>query len=252
MRILSWNVNGLRSIIRKDCLNQIFELEPDVICFQETKLSDLSIFEKILPESYQVYNNLSLRKGQSGVCIITKQKMRVRSDRIGNVRFDTEGRFLNLEFENGWSLINLYFPHGKRDRSDIPYKLEASKNLFAYLMKNSLEKTIICTDFNIAHESIDVARASQNQRNTMFTVEERNVVDQLLELGFVDSFRRFTKESGAYTWWPYGFQARERNVGWRIDYIFTTLDIANQMNDVKIKKEILGSDHCPVIMDIDM
>ena len=252
MKIVSWNVNGLRSLIRCDCLNQIFELEPDIICFQETKLSDLSVYNDVLPKLYRVYNNLSSKKGQSGVCIITKKDMEILDSRIGNCRFDTEGRLLSLGFDNDYSIVNLYFPHGKRDRSDIPYKLEAAKGLLDFLKRNNKEKTIVCTDFNIAHRTDDVARAAQNTNNTMFSKSEREIVDKLLEIGYVDSFRTFYKDTVAYTWWPYGFQARELNIGWRLDYIFTTTDMIKQVKEIKIRKDIMGSDHCPVVMEIDI
>lgn len=251
MKIVSWNVNGLRSIVRKNCIEQIFRLDPDIICFQETKLSDESIFTEIVPSNYTVFNHLSMDKGRNGVCIISKLPVSQVLEKIGHDRFDSEGRYLSVKLENGWSIVNLYMPHGKRDKTQIPYKLDVAKALLDFFQTNKTEKRILCTDFNIAHKTIDLCRAKENRNNTMFTVEERAIVDSLLDLGFVDAFRKICGETGYYTWWPYGFQARERNIGWRIDYFFVNEMYQNNIIKVDIKNSFLGSDHCPMIMEID-
>ncbi len=252
MKIVTWNVNGLRSVIRKNCIQQIFRLDPDIICFQETKLSDESVFAEFVPPNYKVYNNLSVDKGRNGVCIISKIPVVKVVKKISHERFDLEGRFINIELENGWSIINLYVPHGKRDKTQIPYKLEVANSIIDYLRKNKIRKSILCTDFNIAHEFIDLNRAKQNINNTMFTEEERAIVDEIIDVGFVDAFRVFNRAPGYYTWWPYGFSARARNIGWRIDYFFVDKMFQDNIIKVDIRNDFLGSDHCPIIMEIDV
>lgn len=252
MKVITWNVNGLRSIFQKDCIEQIFKLDPDIVCFQETKLSDESIFEKFVPANYIVMNNLSTDKGRNGVCIISKLPVKEVSKKIGHERFDSEGRYLSIKLENGWSITNLYMPHGKRDKTQIPYKLDVAKSLIEFFRTNKVERTILCTDFNIAHKPIDLSRAKENRKNTMFTLEERAQVDNLLGLGFVDAFREICSEADYYTWWPYSFKARERNMGWRIDYFFVDKMYKNNIINVDIKKSFLGSDHCPIIMEINI
>lgn len=250
MRILTWNVNGLRSLISSGNFEQIFDYNPDVICLQETKLSDNSMFDGIVQNEYRVFSNLSETKGRNGVCIFTRLSVKSSSDVIGHKRFDSEGRYLYVELENGYSIINIYMPHGKRNKSDMSYKLDVAQKIIQLAKSLCNKQAIICTDFNIAHKEIDLARAKENRNNTMFTDDERSIVSKLLESNFTDAFRYCCAESGQYTWWPYGFHAKERNIGWRIDYYFVSDILKNKIKNVNIYKDITGSDHCPIIMDI--
>lgn len=250
MKILTWNVNGLRACIRHNGWERIIKEDPDIICFQEVKLGDESEAIKNCAKSiYKYAAALSSKKGRNGVCILSKIAFQVKSKVIGLDSFDNDGRFISIILDNGWQIIDLYMPHGKRDQSEIDYKIESFRFLQKYLSNNKY-KTIICTDFNVAHKEEDVERYKYNYKNTMFTNDERKLIDEILSLGFCDAFRIFTKERGYYTWWPYGYNAKERNMGWRIDYFFVSNDLKDNIENVKILKEIDASDHSPMIMNI--
>lgn len=254
MRIITWNVNGLRSLLanNEDSLTLLFNLQPDIVCFQETKLSSDALDEIIIPTGYNIYHNISQNKGHHGVSIITKLPIKSISLDIGEERFDREGRFLSVKTKDNWEIVCLYMPHGKRDKSDIPYKLKVADRILYKIQNEWSEKTIICTDFNIAHTELDLARPRQNYKNTMFTQNEREIINKLDAIGIKDVYREKRKEKIEYTWWPYSFNARERNLGWRIDYFFINKKYLHRITDVRIKKEILGSDHCPLMIDINV
>lgn len=250
MKILSWNVNGLRAVVKKGFFEWLKKSGADVVCLQETKIGENELtWDLLYPSGYHSYFNCASKKGYSGVAVFSKTEPQEFGREIGFERFDQEGRFLQLEFSE-FTLINLYMPHGGRDKKNLTYKLEVYDRLFAYLRRfpSSIfpKRLILLGDFNIAHQEIDLARPKQNQNNVMFTPEERKQIDRLLDLGFIDTFRVFHKEGGHYTWWPYLALARERNLGWRIDYTFVSRKLVPRLKEAFILPEIPGSDHCPV------
>lgn len=249
MKIVSWNVNGLRARLLDGTLQKVLSLDADVYCFQELKLSDLGTFDSALFERYHVSAKLAKKRGYSGVCILSKEPPQFVNKESGFIKADNEGRYLSATFPNGIRVISVYMPHGKRDKSEIQYKLFFANHLQNHLFKDDIE-TIVCTDFNIAHKEIDLARPKQNNANVMFTPEERKVIDDLISLGFVDAFRVKETGEGYYTWWPFSYNAYERNLGWRIDYFFISKKLRKHLNSVNILKEVRGSDHAPIIMEL--
>lgn len=250
MKIVSWNVNGLRSIYKKGFLKWFNKIKADIVCLQETR-----VFQKELPldllriKNYHLYFNEAEKKGYAGVAVYTKEKPLKIESKLGLERFDQEGRILKLEYSD-FILINLYLPHGGRSKENLDYKLEVYKHLLKYFQKIKDKNVILAGDFNIAHQEIDLARPEENKNNIMFTQEERDQIEKIIKLGFKDSFRMFNKEGGNYTWWPYFVNARERNLGWRIDYIFISKSLSQNVKNASILKEIMGSDHCPIEIEI--
>jgi len=252
MRIISWNVNGLRSIHKKNFLNWFKKIKANIICLQETKAQPEQLPpELIKPKGYNVYLNPARKKGYAGTAVYTKEKPLKVENKLGMRRFDQEGRILKLKYPN-FTLINLYLPQGGRQKQNMDYKLKVYKRLINYLKRNKNKKIILVGDFNIAHQEIDLARPKQNQKNTMFTPEERKQIDKIIDLGFTDSFRKFHKKAGQYTWWPHWANARQRNLGWRIDYIFTSKSLTPKLKKAFILSEVKGSDHCPIGVEISI
>jgi len=250
MKILSWNVNGLRAVAGKGFLDWVKKSNADVICLQETKAQEKDLTSNLLyPQGYKPFFNSAVKKGYSGLAVYTKQKPLRVKNKLGLKRFDEEGRFLELQYP-GFVLMNFYLPHGGRQKENLAYKLEVYQKLFKYLQRMKKQKLILIGDFNIAHEEIDLARPKQNKNNIMFTPEERKQIDKLLRLGFIDSFRKFYKDGGHYTWWPYFANARQRNLGWRIDYTFVSKNLTDKIKDTFILKKVQGSDHCPIGIEI--
>jgi len=246
MKILSWNVNGLRSVYRKNFVSWLEKIDADIVCFQEIKAQLPSLPPDLTTlKNYKPYYNFALKKGYSGVAVYTKKEPFKLEQRLGHPRFDQEGRILRLDYHD-FSLINLYLPHGGRQKENLIYKLEVYDLLLDYLEKIKYKKVILIGDFNITHQEIDLARPKQNQKNTMFTPEEREKIDRIIRLGFTDTFRKLHKEGEHYTWWPYFANARERNLGWRIDYAFISKSLAPKLKSSFILQEIKGSDHCPI------
>ena len=246
MKIISWNVNGLRSVHKKGFLDWFGKIDADIVCLQETKANPTQLTPDLINvDGYYSFFNSAEKKGYSGLAVYTKEKPLSVENLLGFKRFDSEGRFLTLEFPN-FVLINIYLPNGGRQKENMDYKLEVYTFLLKYLEKMKDKKIILIGDFNIAHKEIDLARPRENQNNTMFTPEERRQLDKLIELGFVDSFRKFNKEPGNYTWWLYSANARERNMGWRIDYIFVSEKLNSNLKDSFILPDVKGSDHCPI------
>jgi len=237
MRILSWNVNGIRSVYSKGFLQWLSRENPDILCIQEIKANTEDVPQEIKDAGYHTYWFSAKKKGYSGTAILSKQEPKI-SFGIGNKELDDEGRVIIAEYPE-FTLLNLYFPHGARDKSKLPHKLSMYKALFENIPKGNV---LLCGDFNIAHTELDLARPEQNKGNTMFTPEERQQIDKLVDLGFVDTFRQSHKDTGHYTWWPYYRNARERNLGWRIDYIFSNFEV----KDAFILPTVTGSDHCPI------
>ena len=241
--------------MRKGFLDWVKQESPDILCLQEIKIQESEIpFDLIYLDNYHAYFNTSSKKGYAGVVIYTKEEpIKVRK-KLGYSIFDREGRFLELKYKD-FNLINIYIPHGMRDKSKIPYKLEVFKKLTERLEGSSSkelneEKKILVGDFNVAHTELDLARPKDNITNTMFTFPERIQIDKILKIGYVDSFREFHKEGSNYSWWPYYKNARERNIGWRIDYVFISDDIRLDLKEAFIMNNVIGSDHCPVGIEL--
>lgn len=250
MFLATWNVNGIRSVYQKGFLESAEKIGADIICLQEIKAEEDKIPEGVARmDGYFAYFNPAEKKGYAGTAIISKTKPEKISKKIGFEKFDSEGRFLRLDFED-FILINIYLPHGGRQKENLDYKLEVYKFLFDYLKKLKNKNVILAGDFNVAHNEIDLARPKQNRKNIMFTAEERVQLDKIESLNFVDSFRKFNQEGGNYTWWPYMANARERNLGWRIDYVFVSEKLAPDLKSAFILNKILGSDHCPAGINI--
>lgn len=251
MRILSWNVNGIRSVHRKGFLNWLKKDKPDILCIQETKAQTDKVSDELKNmKGYFSFWNPAERKGYSGVALLSKEKPLEVKHGLGIKRFDKEGRVLVVKYPK-FTLLNLYFPHGRRDKAKLPYKLDMYTAFFSYL--NKLKKNVVlCGDFNIAHKEIDLARPKENKNNIMFLPEERKQIDNILSKEFIDTFRHFNKEPGNYTWWPYYRDARKRNLGWRIDYIFVPKNIIKRVKKAFILSDVLGSDHCPIGIEINL
>lgn len=251
MKLISWNVNGLRAAINKG-FNDFFDsINADVFCIQETKLQPEQIkFEK---EGYKQYWNSAVKKGYSGTAVFTKIEPINVSYGIGIEEHDQEGRVITLEFEKFY-LVNCYTPNSKRELERLDYRQVWEDNFREYLVKlNNKKPVILCGDLNVAHKEIDLKNPSSNHHNAGFTDEEREKMTQLLNAGFVDSFRyKYPDKTGEYSWWSYMFHARENNAGWRIDYFIVSNKIKEKIIDAKIHQEVLGSDHCPVELEINI
>lgn len=247
--ILSWNINGFRAILQKGALKSVWEKDYDIICFQEVKLVDIEIVKKTIPNQYYIYSNVSEDKGRNGVITLTKIKACSVEYVIGHEKFDKQGRYIRIDYPE-FSVINLYMPHGRRDKSQLNFKIEVAETLGIMLVKSVDKKIIIATDFNIARGEIDVCRAKQNQNSIMFTDAERMIISKLYQIGYRDSFREMYPSRIEYTWWSYAFECRKRNIGWRIDYFFVSKNLLDSIVRLDVIKEQLGSDHCPILMYI--
>lgn len=250
MVIYSWNINGYNTCNKYGSFSRILDEEPDFICLQEVKISDPHALFDIFTLAYEHYYNFSVNKGRNGVYIFSKSKPKNCITGVGYETFDQDGRFLCLEYDN-FCIINLYMPHGGRDKKNLDYKLKSYYKVLEFLSSMDNKNIIIVGDFNIAHSNLDVERYNDNKNNIMFTEEERNLLTELTNLNFIDVYRLLNPDSKEYTWWPYAYNARERNVGWRIDYCFVTHSVENEVKDIKLLKELLGSDHCPIRIEIN-
>lgn len=250
MKILSWNVNGLRSVYKKGFLGWLRDSQADIVCLQETKAQEEQLpFDLTKLTNYHAYFSSAARKGYSGVAVYSKEVPSQVVRLLGAPRFASEGRALLLEYPE-FILLNLYMPHGGRQKENLGYKLAAYDFFLEYLDQLGGKGVILAGDFNIAHREIDLARPNENRDNTMFTPEERQRIDRLLETGFTDSFRKFNQGGGNYTWWPYYADARKRNLGWRIDYVLVSRELVPKLKDAFILRDVAGSDHCPVGIEI--
>lgn len=246
-------MNGLRSVLRKGFLDWVKKENPDILCLQEIKIQESEIpFDLIYIDGYDACFNTSERKGYSGVAVYSKVKPSNMERKLNLDRFDNEGRLLELEFP-GFILMNIYIPHGARDKSKMSYKMEVFRKLQEDLERRRIsgEDIILTGDFNVAHEEIDLARPKANINNTMFTFPERMQIGKILKFGYIDSFREFYKEGENYSWWPYYQNARERNLGWRLDHIFISESLKPRLTNAFILNEVHGSDHCPVGIDLN-
>jgi len=250
MKILSWNINGIRAAYKKNFLKWFKKTNADIVCLQEIRAQKEQIPKNLIkPKGYYSYFNFAEKKGYSGVAVYTKKEPLKVEYKLGLKRFDKEGRVLKLKFRD-FTLINLYFPHGMHNKRNLDYKLKAYKYLINYLKKTKNKNIIITGDFNIAHKEIDLTRPKDNKNNIMFTSEERKQIDKIIDLKFTDTFRKFNKKPGNYTWWSYKFNARKRNIGWRLDYIFTSKSLMPKLKNAFIFNEITGSDHCPIGIEV--
>jgi exodeoxyribonuclease III len=249
MKLISWNVNGLRACVRKGFLNYFHEVDADIFCVQETKLQEGQI-ELDLP-GYKQYWNYAERKGYSGTAIFTKNAPLSFSYGFSQEEIEKEGRLITLEFEDFY-LINCYTPNAKRDLSRLPYRLQWEDKIRKYMLELDAKKPVIyCGDLNVAHQKIDLKNYKTNVGNSGFTNEEREKMTELLNAGFIDTFRYFyPNEKDRYTWWSYMNKVRERNIGWRIDYFIVSERFKDRLVDANIHHHILGSDHCPVTLEI--
>lgn len=248
MRIVSWNVAGYRSVVNKDFANSMNNLKPDVICLQEVKCLEKDI--PYIPEGYEMYLYPAEKKGYSGTLIFSSIKPISVKYGIGEEISDSEGRIITLEFDD-FFIVNAYVPNSKKELERLDYRIAWEDTFRNYL--KTLEKTkpvILCGDLNVAHEEIDIKNAKSNQRSAGFTIEERNKFTELLDSGFIDTFRYFHPEEVKYSWWSYLFHARENNAGWRLDYFVVSSSYINNVIDSYIYNDIFGSDHCPIGLDL--
>lgn len=245
MKIISWNVNGLRACVKKGFLDIFKEYDADIFCVQETKLQEGQIDLEL--EGYHNYWNYAEKKGYSGTAIFTKVEPLTVKYGIDIEEHDKEGRIITLEFE-GFYLVNVYTPNSKRELLRLDYRMKWEDDFRKYLGKLYEKKSVvICGDLNVAHKEIDIKNPKTNRKNAGFTDEERSKMTKLLSSGFTDSFRYFYPDKEeAYSWWSYMGRAREKNIGWRIDYFIVSKSFENELIDSFINPEILGSDHCPV------
>lgn len=256
MKILSWNVNGIRAILKKGFLDYLKSESPDILCLQEIKISQKNIEKNNLEfESYQVFWNSAIREGYSGTAILIKKEIskNIISNKNGmaSSEFDTEGRIQYLD-SGGFYLVNAYFPNANHELSRLDYKLKFNKKLLTFLKKLEKKKpVVICGDFNVAHQEIDLARPKQNEGSAGYTKEERAWMDEFLKNGFKDTYRELNSEKVQYSWWSYRTFARQRNIGWRIDYFCVSANIIGKIRKSFIQDSILGSDHCPIGVMMD-
>lgn len=250
MKLVSWNVNGLRACVQKGFLDYFNEVNADIFCLQETKLQEGQIELEL--NGYEQYWNYALKKGYSGTAVFTKVKPISVTYGVGDSESEDEGRIITLEFEDFY-LINVYTPNAKRDLTRLPYRLEWEDDMRVYLKQlDQVKPVIMCGDLNVAHEEIDLKNAKSNKGNSGFTIEERGKMTDLLAEGFVDTFRYFHPEKeGAYSWWSYMSKVRERNIGWRIDYFIASKKLESVLKDADIHAHILGSDHCPIVLELN-
>ncbi|MDD7113409.1 MAG: exodeoxyribonuclease III [Lachnospiraceae bacterium] len=251
MKLISWNVNGLRACVKKGFEDFFKEADADIFCVQETKLQEGQI--DLAPEGYHCYWNYAEKKGYSGTAVFARQEPLAVTYGIGIEEHDQEGRVITLEYDNFY-FVTVYTPNSQTELARLDYRMKWEDDFRAYLKKLDEHKPVIVTgDLNVAHEEIDLKNPKTNKKNAGFTQEERDKFTELLNAGFVDSFRYFYPDkTGAYSWWSYRFKAREKDAGWRIDYFVVSERLAEKMEDALIYKTVMGSDHCPVGLEIQL
>lgn len=251
MKCISWNVNGLRACVQKGFLAQFNEMDADFFCIQESKLQENQI-ELDLPGYYQ-YWNYAIKKGYSGTAVFTKRKPLCVQYGIGLEEHDQEGRVITLEYDQFY-LVTVYTPNSKQELERLDYRMKWEDDFLQYVKELEKKKPVIfCGDLNVAHREIDLKNPKTNHHNAGFTDEERQKFDQLIDHGFIDTFRFFYPDlTDAYSWWSYRFKAREKNTGWRIDYFMVSESLKDRLKGAAIHSQIMGSDHCPVELTIDL
>ena len=254
MKLVSWNVNGLRAVINKGFEEFFKETDADIFCIQETKMQENQIDDNIkeIFKGYNTYWNSAEKKGYSGTAIITKNIPLNIKFGIGIEEHDKEGRVITLEFDKLY-MVNCYTPNSKRELERLDYRMVWEDAFRNYLLElNKKKPVIVCGDLNVAHKEIDLKNPKNNRKNAGFTDEEREKITELLNAGFTDTFRYlYPDKTDTYTWWSYMFKAREKNAGWRIDYFIVSNSIKDKIKESYIYSEVMGSDHCPVGLDID-
>ena len=254
MKLISWNVNGIRAVVKKGFLDYLDQEQPDILCIQESKAHKEQLTSEILEDhGYCTYWHSGVKKGYSGVATFCKEEPLFVQEGLGIEKYDVEGRVLLTEHED-FLLYNIYFPNGQKDEIRLKYKLDFYDDLLPIIndQVESGNNVIVTGDWNTAHHPIDLARPKENINTSGFMPVERKKLDTYVEEGWVDTFRLFHEEGERYSWWTYRFGARERNVGWRIDYFFVNEGMADICIDADIHDEILGSDHCPVSLVLDV
>lgn len=248
MKLVSWNVNGLRAIVAKNFKDVFAELDADIFCLQETKLSQGQIDLEF--ENYRSYWNYAQKKGYSGTAVYTRHEALRVTHGIDDERHDNEGRVVTIEYDTFY-LVNVYTPNSQNELARLEYRMEW-EDAFLYYVKSldALKPVIICGDLNVAHQDIDLKNPKTNRRNPGFTDEERGCLSRLLEAGFVDTFRHLHPDCQKFSWWSYRYNARAKNIGWRIDYFLVSRRLAEQLVEAEILDHIIGSDHCPVTITI--
>ena len=246
MKIVTWNVNGLRAVIKKDFIPSFKKLKSDIFCLQETKLQKDQIPNEILDIKYNDYWSFAIKKGYSGTAVLSKSEPNSVKYGIGCKDFDNEGRNITLEYDDFY-LVNAYVPNAQPELKRIDFRTEYEDKLLKHLKKlDKIKPIIYCGDLNVAHEEIDLKNPKQNVGQPGFSDEERSMMTKLLKSGFVDVYRNLYPKGTDYTWWSYRENARENNTGWRIDYFIVSERFLGRIKDIKIHNEIYGSDHCPV------
>lgn len=251
MKMVSWNVNGLRACVTKGFVDIFNKLDADIFCLQETKLQEGQIDLPL--EGYYQYWNYAEKKGYSGTAIFTKKEPLAVTNGIGIDEHNTEGRVITLEFQD-FFFVTCYTPNSQNELKRLDYRIKWEDDFREYLLRlNKKKPVILCGDLNVAHNEIDLKNPKTNRKNAGFSDEEREKMTTLLNSGFTDSFRYlYPDKEGIYSWWSYRFNARKNNAGWRIDYFITSDSIKDKIIDSKIHTDIMGSDHCPVELDIDL
>ncbi len=252
VRILSWNVNGIRAAYKKGLIDWFAEEKPDILCVQETKAMKEQLPEDLINvDGYNSFFSSAERKGYSGTATYSKINPVKVKNGIGIKKFDSEGRFIVTDFSD-FILFNIYFPNGKAKKERLDYKMDFYEAFLKHLKKllKQDKKIVICGDVNTAHKEIDLARPKANEKISGFLPQEREWIDKLLEAGFIDTLRVFNQKPEQYTWWDMMTRARDRNVGWRIDYFFISDNLKDNLKDAFILPEVMGSDHCPVGIEL--
>lgn len=250
MKFVSWNVNGIRACVQKGFLDFFKEADADIFCIQETKMQEGQLTLEL--DGYHQYWNSAVKKGYSGTAIFTKKEPVSVSYGIGIEEHDQEGRVITLEFEDFY-FITVYTPNSQSELKRLDYRMKWESDFLSYLKKLEERKPVVfCGDLNVAHTEIDLKNPKTNRKNAGFTDEERQKFTELLETGFIDTFRYFyPDQEGIYSWWSYRFKAREKNAGWRIDYFCVSEGLKDRLKGAKILTDVYGSDHCPVILEME-
>jgi len=254
LRIFCWNVNGLRAIWKKGLPEWLAKVKPDILCLQEIKAQQDQLAEDMIRyDDYLSYFFPAEKKGYSGVAVYSRHKPVRAKAGLGLREYDSEGRLIELEFDR-FVLFNIYFPNGGRGPERVRYKLDFYSEVFKRTekLRKQGKNIIVCGDYNTAHKEIDLARPKENVRTSGFLPEERAWIDKIVGMNYVDIFREYNKEPGQYTYWDQITRARERNVGWRIDYFFINKEMRKLVSGAKIHADVMGSDHCPIELDLDI
>lgn len=254
MKLVSWNVNGIRAAIKKDFFTSFMSMDCDVLCLQETKAQDDQVLEALeAVDGYHIYTNSAVKKGYSGTSIITRSEPITVTQDMGIEEHDQEGRILCAEFQSFY-LVTVYTPNSGNDLKRLSYRQQWDADFLSYIKVLEQQKPVVlCGDLNVAHKDIDLARPKANyNKSAGYTQQEIDGIDNLIAAGFIDTFRHVHAQTAKYSWWSYRAGARERNVGWRIDYFLVSAELASSVEDAAIHNDIHGSDHCPVSVQLSV